>query len=134
MAAFNKMNDSELQALSKVVPPVFTGVEQSEEVLQWIWENFSAVAGDQPSFECWRKCLFVRASGFRTDRTTASQKDYLLHEVLLSGWGMPIGELFDCEKLAAHCQKLGRYSFFVVSEPCCVPGGVASPPNILALF
>lgn len=56
MAVYNAMSKSELSALSKAMPPSFTGVEQSEEVLQWIWENFSAVAGDQPSFECWRKC------------------------------------------------------------------------------
>jgi hypothetical protein len=33
----------------------------------------------------------------------------MLHEVLLAGWGCPIGELFDLEKLAEQCRKLGRY-------------------------
>ena len=64
----------------------------------------------------------------------ATQKSYSLHEVLLAGWGMPIGELFDLEKLAEHCRKEKRWSFFVTSEVCNVPGGVASPPNILAIF
>ncbi|GME63438.1 hypothetical protein GTA08_BOTSDO05670 [Neofusicoccum parvum] len=117
LAAYNTMGKSELSALSKVVPPTFTGVEQSEGMLQWIWENFSAVAGDQPSFECW-----------------PSQKEYLLHEVLLAGWGCPIGELFDLEALAEHCAKEKRWSFFLTSKVCNVPGGVASPPNILAIF
>jgi hypothetical protein len=54
MAAYNKKPASEIAALQVVNPPTFSGVEQSEEMLQWIWENFSAVAGDQPSFECWR--------------------------------------------------------------------------------
>ncbi|KAL1631208.1 hypothetical protein SLS56_004455 [Neofusicoccum ribis] len=93
------MSKSELSALSKAVPPTFTGVEQSEGMLQWIWENFSAVAGDQPSFECW-----------------PSQKEYLLHEVLLAGWGCPIGELFDLEVLAEHCAKEKRWSFFLTSK------------------
>lgn len=53
---------------------------------------------------------------------------------MLAGWGMPIGELFDLEKLAATCKKLNRYSFFVCSKPNNVPGGVASPPNIVAIF
>jgi len=35
-------------------PPHLTGVEQSEEALRWIWENFLAVDGDQPSFGVWR--------------------------------------------------------------------------------
>lgn len=117
MAAYSTVQRAELESLSKVFPPTFSGVEQSEEMLEWIWNNFSAVAGDQPSFECW-----------------PSQQPYFLHEVLLAGWGCPIGELFDLEALAGQCKKLGRYSFFVTSEVCNVPGGVASPPNILAIF
>ena len=54
MAAQSQKSESELSALKDVMPPIFSGVEQSEEMLKWIWENFSAVAGDQPSFECWR--------------------------------------------------------------------------------
>ncbi|KAF2267886.1 hypothetical protein CC78DRAFT_530323 [Lojkania enalia] len=117
MDAFNSSSNEELKQLASVLPPPFTGVEQSEEMLEWIWDNFSAVAGDQPSLECW-----------------PSQKEWMLHEVLLAGWGCPIGELFDLEKLAEHCKRTGRYSFFVTSEVCNVPGGVASPPNILAIF
>lgn len=108
---------AELQELAGVLPPGFLGVEQSEEMLEWIWTNFSAVAGDQPSFECW-----------------PTQKEYMLHEVLLAGWGCPIGELFDLETLAEQCKKEKRWSFFVTSEVCNVPSGVASPPNILAIF
>lgn len=117
LAAQNAKSEAELSALKDVMPPTFSGVAQSEDMLRWIWEHFSAVAGDQPSFECW-----------------PTQQPYLLHEVLLAGWGMPIGELFDLEKLAAHCAKTKRWSFFVTSEVCNVPGGVASPPNILAIF
>lgn len=90
-------------------PQTFSGVAQSEETLRWVWSNFSAVAGDQPSFECW------------PHRDPA----HWMHEVLLAGWGMPIGELFDLEALAAQCKREKRWSFFVVSEPCNVPGGVA---------
>ena len=56
MDAYNKKSKSEIAELVKATPPAFAGVEQSEEMLQWIWENFSAVAGDHPSFECWREC------------------------------------------------------------------------------
>jgi hypothetical protein len=63
-----------------------------------------------------------------------TQKEWSCHEVMLAGWGMPIGELFDLEALGKHCKKTGGYEFFVVSEPVNVPGGVASPPNILAIF
>ena len=56
---------------------------------------------------------------------TASTKPYFLHEVLLGGWGCPIGELFDLEKLAEQCKQANRWSFFVASEVCNVTGGVA---------
>jgi len=55
---FNKKTPEELQQyVDRGQPPQFGGVEQSEEILEWIWANFSAVAGDQPSFECWRMCF-----------------------------------------------------------------------------
>ncbi|TLD19943.1 hypothetical protein PspLS_09486 [Pyricularia sp. CBS 133598] len=116
-AALATKSAGEVEAARASLPHTFGGVEQSEDVLRWIWDNFSAVAGDQPSFECW-----------------PSKKDWYMHEVLLAGWGCPIGELFDLERLAEHCKKERRWSFFVASEPCNVTGGVASPPNILAIF
>ncbi|OIW30077.1 hypothetical protein CONLIGDRAFT_654392 [Coniochaeta ligniaria NRRL 30616] len=117
MVAHAAKSESDLADLQREPPHNFCGVEQSEEMLDWIWSNFSAVAGDQPSFECW-----------------PTQRSWALHEVLLAGWGCPIGELFDLEKLAEQCEREGRWSFFVASEVCNVPGGVASPPNILAIF
>lgn len=63
----------------------------------------------------------------------ATQKDYAMHEVLLGGWGCPIGELFDLEALAEQCKKAGRYSFFVTSEVCNVsfrPGRVHTNCNV----
>jgi hypothetical protein len=78
------------------------GVESCEEMVKWIWENqFTAVAGDMIAFE---------ALPFQS-------KDYWLHEWLLAGWGLPIGELFDLEVLAAECKKWGKWSFFFGSVP-----------------
>jgi hypothetical protein len=43
------------QKLAAVNPTPAAGVEQSEQMLEWIWNNqFSAVAGDAPAFEAWR--------------------------------------------------------------------------------
>lgn len=44
------------------------------------------------------------------------------------------GELFDLEALARSCQELQRWSFFVASVPLNMPGGVSSPPNVMAIF
>lgn len=99
---------SEVVAQHTIELPTFIGMEQSKEALRWLWENFSAVAGDQQTFEGW-----------------PSLQEWRMHEVLLSGRGCPIGELFDLEKLAVYCEKEKRWSFFVTSEVCNVPGGVA---------
>ena len=80
--------------------------------------------------------------------------EFRLHEWLLAGWGMPIGELFDLEMLSEECRRRKRYTFFFSSVPLKVgrghadmgitenmsltelqvPGGVASPPNGVAIF
>lgn len=67
MHAFEAMKTEQIEALAKINPPTFAGVQQSPQMLEWIWENFSAVAGDQPSFESW-----------------PSKESYMLHEVLLN--------------------------------------------------
>ena len=124
--AFNALSTEQAEAYASAVPPALSGVEQSEAMLEWIWSNFSAVAGDQPSFECWRKSPSINKFELLvSDHHEATQKKWHLHEILLSGWGMTIGELFDLEKLSDHCKKVNRWSFFVTSEVCNVPGGVA---------
>ncbi|KAK4493984.1 hypothetical protein PRZ48_015170 [Zasmidium cellare] len=115
--AYNKLSRSEVETMRQKQPLTFTGVEQSEEMMEFIWSNFSACGADHPSWEAW-----------------PTQKEWSLHEVMLAGWGMPIGELFDLEGLAKQCQEAKRWSFFLCSKPVYVPGGVASPPNVLAIF
>ena len=117
MYAFNQLSRPEIEKMRAKQPLTFAGVEQSDETMQFLWENFSAAGGDHPSFEAW-----------------PTQKDYALHEVMLGGWGMPIGELFDLEALGKYCKEVGRWSFFLSSKPVNVPGGVATPPNAVAIF
>jgi hypothetical protein len=57
-----------------------------------------------------------------------------LHDHLLSMFGMPIGEMWDLEALAEECERQKRWSFLFTSSPLNVTGGVASPPNALAIF
>lgn len=100
--AYNGLSDSECQNLADKPSPPAIGVESSEKTLRWIWDTgFAAVAGDMPSFEAW----------------PCQNTDYWLHEWLLAGWGMPIGELFDLERLSRECAKAKRYSFFFSSMP-----------------
>ncbi|KAB8249238.1 hypothetical protein BDV35DRAFT_402683 [Aspergillus flavus] len=122
-AAYNELNEQERINLAQRPSPDFIGVEATENMLRWLWKyQFGAVAGDAPSFE--------RAP----IRGPHADPRYNLHEWVLAGWGCPIGELFDLERLSQHCRATGRYTFFLSSVPLKVPGGVASPPNAIAVF
>ncbi|ERF74719.1 hypothetical protein EPUS_04888 [Endocarpon pusillum Z07020] len=95
-AAYNALSTAEQLALSKRPSADFMGVEPTEEVLEWLWETqFAAVAGDSPSFER----SPVGCGKYKYD----PPPPVVLHEWLLGGWGMPIGEMFDLEELANHC-------------------------------
>ncbi|KAK2775179.1 hypothetical protein FQN52_004060 [Onygenales sp. PD_12] len=115
----NIMTDDQKRAYSVDPNPEHAGVEATTEMLRWLWDNgFSAVAGDAISWEVY----------------PVQNPDVFLHEYLLAGWGVPIGELFDLEELSRTCQELGRWSFFLSSVPLNMPGGVSSPPNAMAFF
>ncbi|KAJ5166884.1 uncharacterized protein N7482_005665 [Penicillium canariense] len=113
------MSPEQRKAYSEQPMPQHAGIEQSERVLRFMWDHhFAAVASDAVSFEVF----------------PAINEEYDLHHHLLAGWGVPIGEMFDLEELAATCKKLGRWSFFISSSPLNCARGVSSPPNCMAIF
>jgi kynurenine formamidase len=117
---YMKLDDEGKIQLAKREDRSFIGVEDSCEMIEWHWDmQFSAVAGDTNAYEAWPP---TRAW------------DVCCHEVFLSGWGMPIGELWDLEGLAQMCKETQRWSFFLTSCPLNIPKGVASPPNAMAIF
>ena len=122
-AAYAALGADARRALAEQPRVRLIGVERSHDMLRWLWERqFAAVAGDAIAFEV------EPTLGEGVDPETS------LHHRLLSGWGVPIGELFDLEVLARRCRELGRTSFFFSSVPLKVPGGVASPPNAIAIL
>ena len=105
-AAYFDLGAAAQKALADRPSVDMIGVARSAELLRWLWENrFAAVAGDAVGFEQ------------SPPQATGPEADVCLHNVLLSGWGMPIGELFDLEELARVCKRLKRMSFFVSSVP-----------------
>ena len=52
---------------------------------------------------------------------------------IIPGFGMPLGEFFWLDDLAAACAADGRWAFLFASAPLNVRGGVGSPPNGLAV-
>lgn len=127
----------------------YVGVDGSEEVIEWVWNNhFAAIAGDAIGFEAWPPqlpwCTYNNLFDFSSleqSSTNLFKCSWLtaliytgIHDYVLALWGMPLGELFDLEALAAECEAQKRWSFFVTSAPLNTPGGIASPPNALAVF
>ncbi|KAL4917543.1 hypothetical protein BDW62DRAFT_211069 [Aspergillus aurantiobrunneus] len=105
------MNDEQKQAYSKQGTPKHAGIEQSERVLRFFWDNhFAAVASDAVSFE-----VFPPLN---------PESD--LHHHLLAGWGVPIGEMFDLDGLAEMCRAHGRWTFFISSSPLNCAKGVSN--------
>lgn len=100
--AFDSALPKEIQALTKEKAPQSIGVQSCEEMLRWIWDcNFAAVAGDMPAWEAW----------------PCQDRRFWMHEWLIAGWALPIGELFNLENLAAECARKKKWSFFFSSVP-----------------
>ena len=57
----------------------------------------------------------------------------ILHYRALPLLGLPLGELFVLAPLAEDCLRDRRYEFMVVSAPMVLEGGIASPPNAVAI-
>ncbi|OAL49389.1 putative cyclase [Pyrenochaeta sp. DS3sAY3a] len=116
-AAFETSDLAAKKAIMSKSPFQYPGMESTLEVLAFLWDSqIAAVAGDCPGFEAW------------------PPTEQAMHQILLSGFGMPIGELFDLENLAKECEKQQRWAFFFTSQVLNVNGGVASPPNAIAIF
>ncbi|KAL4964541.1 uncharacterized protein BDV14DRAFT_190202 [Aspergillus stella-maris] len=99
---WDAMSDAEKQAYSQQSTPKHAGIEQSERVLRFFWDNhFAAVASDAVSFEVFPPL----------------NPEFDLHHHMLAGWGVPIGEMFDLDGLAEICKEHQRWTFFVSSSP-----------------
>ncbi|KAK4934478.1 hypothetical protein LTR10_024269 [Elasticomyces elasticus] len=122
---YNLLSMEEKVAWSDEHPAVWVGVETSKKMAQWIWDSgISACAGDAVG---WEKVPADTSA-------EAGLDGMILHELMLGGWGMPIGEMFDLEALAKECKKQNRWSFFFTSAPLHIRGGCGSPPNTIVFF
>jgi hypothetical protein len=98
------------------------GLPQCEASLRFLWDNhFAAIASDNTSVEAYPP---ANPDGSRGE---------MLHGVIIGLWGMPLGEMFNLTALAEACAADGVYEFFFTSAPLNKLGGVASPPNALAI-
>lgn len=115
---YSSLNEEQRTALAQPGGMEIAGMTQGEASLRFLWDNhFAAVCSDNPSFE---------ANPFPKD-------DEALHDTIIGLWGMPIGEMFTLDALAEACAADKRYECFFTAAPLNKLGGVASPPNALAI-
>ncbi|GAB05271.1 cyclase family protein [Gordonia amarae] len=112
-----------------------TGLRQSHEMVAWLWDHrVSLVAADNFALECWPA---QPDSPFFTDpEIHGGHEDPhagIMHRALIGLLGMPIGELWDIDALAAACAEDRRWSFLVTVAPMPLVGGVGSPANAIAI-
>jgi len=102
------------------------GLRSGPTMAAFLWDlGIAAVAADNPALE-----VFPPGTG---GEATDDPEGTFLHFQLLPRLGMPIGELFELDPLADACAADRRYDFMLTSAPLRLQGGVASPPNALAI-
>ncbi|KAG9600511.1 hypothetical protein KCU77_g3280, partial [Aureobasidium melanogenum] len=123
---YQALDDAGRSAWAKRSPVELIGVQTSKEMAEWLWDTgFGAVAADTVAFE---------RQPFDPAGEPGGLERISLHEILLGGWGMPIGEMWDLEAISEACDRHKRYTFFLTSMPLNIPGGVAGPANVTALM
>lgn len=118
-----------------VTEPVHPGLIQSHEVVGWLWDHrISLVAADNFAVECWPA---RPTSPFFTDeeRRTGHRDPHsgIMHRALIGLLGMPLGELWNLDPLAAACAADRRWSCLLTVAPLPLVGGVGSPANAIAI-
>jgi hypothetical protein len=93
------------------------GLESSPAMAERLWDwGLAAIASDNFALEAF------------------PWGDYFMHIDLLAKLGLPIGEFWLLDALAAACHEERRYEFLVTSAPLNIPGGVGSTANALAIM
>lgn len=93
----------------------------SASVVGWLHENdVSALATDTIAVE-------------RMVPENEGDRVFPLHVACLVDLGLPLGEFWSLDELAADCAEDGRYEFMLVAPPLNIPNALGSPLNPIAL-
>jgi kynurenine formamidase len=119
MEAYENCTQERKQSMNKFENVKSIGLERSRELAAWLWDHrVAAIGADNPAVE---SLPFDLAD------------ENALHYLTLPLLGLPLGELFVLAPLAEDCARDRRYEFLVTSAPMNLEGGIASPPNALAI-
>jgi kynurenine formamidase len=119
MQAYLSSSDDQKRAMAPIDKLEACGIDPGRETVAWLWDNrVAAIGTDCPAVEPW-------PWDFKDDGA--------LHYRTLSLLGLPLGEQFVLDKLAEDCVADRRWEFMLVSVPLHLRGGIASPPNAVAI-
>jgi hypothetical protein len=110
--------------------PPMPGLAPGRATLAALWDlHLCVVASDNMAVEAWPTERPLTDANEDPDHAG----DIFLHCELIPLLGIPIGELWDLERLADACAKDRRYTCMVTCAPMNQPGGVASMANAIAI-
>jgi len=100
-----------------VEPPVSPGLEPSTAMAERLWDwGVALVGSDNPAVEAF------------------PIEGHFLHVDLLVRLGIPLGELWLLDALAAECAAQDRFELFLTCAPLAIRGGIGSTANALAIL
>ncbi len=110
---------------------IFTGFEHRRRELEGAVPQLTCGI-DGSTLEIWREAeiALLAADNLAVE---AFPGDYSIHIGALVELGIPIGELWSLERLAARCREDRDYEFLLVSVPLNLPGAFGSPANAVAI-
>jgi kynurenine formamidase len=118
---------------------VSPGLRSGEHLAEVLWNlHISAIGCDNPAVEVWPPGALTTPEHLAEARDDRRRlHEIFTHTLLLPMLGLPLGEMWTLEALGRDCAADeggdGRYECFFTSAPINLPGGVASPPNALAI-
>lgn len=109
------------------------GIRPGKRTAAFLWDlHIAAIGADNPALEVWPPGSAMQGTTPDPDDEDPAP-EFFLHFALLPLLGLPIGELWDLDALAADCANDGVYEAMFTSAPINLLHGVASPPNALAI-
>jgi kynurenine formamidase len=109
------------------------GLAQEEATVRWLWDHQVAViAADNLGVEASPRHRDTDRDFELPDQEVPDKgvdHNGMLHRPLIPLLGMPMGELWALDELAADCGEDRVYEFMLVCKPLNVLGGAGSPPN-----
>ena len=112
-------------AVADVGQMVAPGLRPGFATVRLLWDlHVAAVAADNPALEIWPPGVHLdpeTAAELRSDPVRCPE--VFVHFALLPLLGLPIGELWDLDGLAAACVTDGRYECLLTSAPSTWPAG-----------